>query len=411
MNQVLMIAYYYPPLGGVGALRPLQFSRYLPEYRWQSSIVSVANDYSYRQDRSLLDAIPKDQQIARAYRIPIFEIIRRFAKGPLKNYPLAYTFLDPQFDWVPSAIRAGLKLSESVKFDAIYATAPPYSVLRVAKKLGQKLNLPILADLRDPFTWNFGIKWPTTLHRLFYRIYEKRLLTSFNAIVTVNDTIRSKLMASIGEHLPPVTVIPNGYDPADFQITQELEKHKFTFGYVGSLYGGLSAIPFFEALSLAIKEQPRIKDDIIIHFMGNIDAKTLMSDAKRFNVDFAVEYLGFRPHKEAIKLMQQSHILLDFGATVESSAIPAKLFEYGASGRPVLSFSKPGKLADFIRQNQYGYLVNWSSPVEGCSKIIDLYNSWIRGEEIQGTPRDISKLFSRRSLTGKLADVLNSLIE
>jgi hypothetical protein len=44
MKELLMIAYFYPPLGGVGPLRPLKFSRYLHEHGWNTTVLSVSND-------------------------------------------------------------------------------------------------------------------------------------------------------------------------------------------------------------------------------------------------------------------------------------------------------------------------------------------------------------------------------
>jgi glycosyltransferase involved in cell wall biosynthesis len=408
MKNVLMIAYYYPPLGGVGSLRPLQFSRYLPEFGWVPSIVTVSNDTSYQQDDSLTRAIPSGQRIARAYRYPIYATIRKFMKGPLRKYTMAYSFLDPYFDWVPSAIKSGLNLSKQIDFDVILATAPPYSTIRVALELGKKLGIPVIADLRDPLSDNFNIKWPSRAHKYFYKIYEMRLLTSVNQLITVNEIEGSKLQSKHNGLFPTLEIIPNGYDPLDFAADGPIPtSDKFVFGHIGSIYEGMSVRPFFHSLSLAIKNRPEMSEVLEIRFMGNYNSTALLADANEYGVANYLFLFGFRPHSEAVRLMQQCHVLLNLAGMVLPSYITGKIYEYGASGRPVLNFAHSGNLADFIEQNEFGFSVDWPDPTEACNKIVELYDMWKNKVPIQGAPKASTEQFSRRALTKRLVEVLN----
>ncbi len=38
---VLMIAYYFPPMGGAGVQRTLKFAKYLPEFGWSPHVLTV----------------------------------------------------------------------------------------------------------------------------------------------------------------------------------------------------------------------------------------------------------------------------------------------------------------------------------------------------------------------------------
>ncbi|HBF38391.1 MAG TPA: glycosyl transferase family 1, partial [Firmicutes bacterium] len=40
INQILMIAYYFPPLGGAGVQRSSKFAKYLARQGWQVRVVS-----------------------------------------------------------------------------------------------------------------------------------------------------------------------------------------------------------------------------------------------------------------------------------------------------------------------------------------------------------------------------------
>ena len=40
-RRALVIAYFFPPLGGAGVQRTLKFVKYLPEFGWRATVVST----------------------------------------------------------------------------------------------------------------------------------------------------------------------------------------------------------------------------------------------------------------------------------------------------------------------------------------------------------------------------------
>ncbi len=71
MRKVLVIAYYFPPIGGSGTQRPAKFVKYLPEMGWQPYVISTTNAYDGHEcgkdDTTLLANIPPDVQV---WRVP-----------------------------------------------------------------------------------------------------------------------------------------------------------------------------------------------------------------------------------------------------------------------------------------------------------------------------------------------------
>ena len=53
-RKVLLLAYYFPPLGGAGSLRLLSFAQYLPEFGWEPIIVTVGEMGIAGEDPSVL---------------------------------------------------------------------------------------------------------------------------------------------------------------------------------------------------------------------------------------------------------------------------------------------------------------------------------------------------------------------
>ncbi|MHA1948563.1 MAG: glycosyltransferase [Candidatus Thorarchaeota archaeon] len=391
MKDLLMIAYYYPPLGGIGSQRPLYFSRYLPRNDWNANILTIANDYNYPRDKTLLKLIPDKQRIYRAYRMPIFKTFSYLARKNLRQYPLLYSFLDPYFDWVPSATRIGLKALKTTNYSAIYATAPPYSSLRVAVKLKAQMKLPIVADLRDPFTDNKFITWPSTLHK--------------------NEYMKRQVMARTGYSEDDVIVIPNGYDDDKLsKIQASPPKDRFVLGYVGSIYGELNPRSIFRAVKFAVRERPEMIEKMKIEFMGQMNEKHIEYEAKREGIESLVRFHGNRPHEDALSLMKSCHVLLLIGGMAIQEAVPAKLFEYASTGQPVLSFSKPGMLEDFIIREKFGFSVDGDEPHKGGRLIVTMFDEFVRTGVVKGNKYSHPTKFTRENLTPKLARVLDTLI-
>src|SRR5262245_20547383 len=65
-KRVLYVAYEFPPVGGAGVQRTTKFVKYLPEFGWDVSVLTVANPSVPLLDHSLADEIPADTVVCRA---------------------------------------------------------------------------------------------------------------------------------------------------------------------------------------------------------------------------------------------------------------------------------------------------------------------------------------------------------
>src|SRR5512133_3152494 len=57
-RRVLVLAYFFPPVGGAGVQRTLKFVKYLAELGWDATVVSTRRHSSRVRDRSLLADVP-----------------------------------------------------------------------------------------------------------------------------------------------------------------------------------------------------------------------------------------------------------------------------------------------------------------------------------------------------------------
>src|SRR3990170_4334961 len=136
MKKVLVIAYYFPPLGMGGVQRTLKFCKYLPDFGWKPIILTVKGIGYIAHDPSLLEEVRGKGEIYRS--INPLEFLARStkheslpagmqARSTMKILSSWFLFPDSKIFWFPSASLNGLKIIQKEKIDLLFATAPPYT--------------------------------------------------------------------------------------------------------------------------------------------------------------------------------------------------------------------------------------------------------------------------------------------
>ena len=64
-GRVLVVTYFFPPLGGVGVQRTLKYVTYLPRWGWQPSVLTPRNPAYTVRDPSLLTVLAPDLEVIR----------------------------------------------------------------------------------------------------------------------------------------------------------------------------------------------------------------------------------------------------------------------------------------------------------------------------------------------------------
>jgi len=205
-------------------------------------------------------------------------------------------------------------------------------------------------------------------------------------------------------------VLPNGFDPADFaEAAPSPPAGPFTFAYLGSLYLFQRAEPFLDGLRLWATEHRDLKDGGIRVLFAGKGTSEIAPHVAAMGLESVVEIRKLLPHREAIRLMTQSHaLLLIIGFCGDSGGIlTAKLFEYLASGRPILAVVPEGEAARVVREARAGCVVADPSP-RAIADGIEAVRTIVQ----QGTfaPRqEFIARFDGRRLTGDLARILDEI--
>jgi hypothetical protein len=434
MKNVLIIAYYFPPSGGPGVQRVLKYCKYLYECGWRPVVLTVIDgDYPAR-DESLLKEIP---QYVTVYRSKIFEPYKLYrkltGKNPntsvdVNNIPkqgekrkfseqiaefIRATFFipDARIGWYHYAVKLGKKIIEKENIDIIYSSSPPYTCSIIAKKLHNQFNIPWVAGFRDPWTGFLTAPNRWLLPKFIDCQMEKNVYKDCNALEAAWEGI----LKDFKNKYPYIDSakcfhLDNGYDSQDFpdEIYQHNEKFRVT--YTGSMYGKRNPETFLKAVEELVTESKVDVNKIHLRFAGRFGNEVLEM-FKNEILQNSIEVIHYVPHSESIKLLLQSEALLmivdDFKDNEE--IVPGKVFEYIGSKRPIITLAPEGAVAKIIRDTECG-MVSHSKDIETIKKIfLCYYTKFLNNDFNVIVNEDKIKLFERREITKKLAQIFDSL--
>lgn len=413
-RRVLFIAYFFPPLGGAGVYRTLKFVKYLPEFGWEAVVLTCQTGRRYLQDISLHQDIPPGTPIHRAPILdpdPGLAFLNRLRLRPLSNWARRWLALpDLRVGWLPGAYRMGRNIIRQESIQAIYSTSFPYTGHLIGQALKKASGLPWVADFRDEWTQNPSEIQSPSLHRRLSRQWEHNVLQEADRVISVSPIITQGLK----ELLPPpppekFATIVNGYDPDDFSTVDPYQRtEKFTLAYTGALYGPRTANFFLAALADLLQKNAVPADRIRVRWIGTFPG--LKAEIERHGLQEQMEILGYQPHHAAIHEQRCADGLLLLLPTLGGEgAVTGKIFEYLASGKPILALVPPqGVAAQLLRQAGSGWIVPPEDVAAISQAILQLYRHWQSGQSLQPN-WEVIRQYDRRILTQKLAALLDEI--
>lgn len=356
MKHLLMIAYYFPPLGGAGVQRTAKFAKYLARMGWRLDVISVEPpSFELRDDSGLKDISHDSIRIQRVkYREPFRNLDRLPGGWRLRSRCQDWMlFPDRMAGWLSPALMAAGRICEANPGIAVFSTSAPYTAHLIARQLKQHLKLPWIADFRDEWSQNPYFSFPAKCQLFRHRQVERSVLNGADLVLTVTDKISNGLLQLAPKSGALFEVIPNGFDPDDFRgLTPEPDTH-FTITHVGTLNAerGKLLQPLFQVLDDLIGTGQLPCGAIKLKLAGQGNYRDL-----NFPENILVETLSYVSHHEALQVMSGSDLLIL--AESNPAAFTGKIFEYMALKRPILGLVHPlSPAANLIREAGAGWVI------------------------------------------------------
>jgi glycosyltransferase involved in cell wall biosynthesis len=430
-KKVLIITYYWPPSGGSGVQRWLKFVKYLPEFGWKPFVYTPQNPSYTIIDESLSKNIPKE---ATVIRFPIWEPYDAFGKlsdlvgkrsdkihdisGQHRSwFKRATTWIrgnmivpDPRVFWVKPSVKFLRSFIADNKIQLIITTGPPHSIHLIGYRLKKQLPaLKWIADFRDPWSrWGLldSLSVSDAVKRIHARL-ERRVLQTADRVTTITP-FYVRQFSELGNR--DVQLLTNGFDDEDFTGLQIIRSEKFIIRHVGVVNEKCDPRPFMEALVSLMAHDANIRRDITVEFVGEVNNEFKSYVRAHPELSVITSFVPPVPHKELPPLYGSSAVLLLVlvGYKDAEGYMPGKLFEYLATGVPVLGVGPvQGDAASLLKETEGGVMIAPDDDRLIQEFIIRCYKSWTTNSLAK--PNGAIGNYSRKGVTEKLAGLLAEL--
>lgn len=415
MFKVLVIAYYFPPIGLSGVQRTFKFIKYMPQNNWRPTVITTSETAYYAHDHSLLNEIKdKDIEVIRIQGKEINSLLGK--KGNVKmpnewirkilNKVSNFLFIpDNKKKWSNEAYLKAKELLSKEHFDCLFVSGPPFSSFIEAEKLKKEFNIPLIVDYRDLWYGYHFRNFSTPYHSIKIKNMEYKVLKAADGVVVTNRGIKEKLM-DYYKFLTfnDILIIPHGYDPEDLEKFKREPKpnKKFIITYSGLFYENITPKYFFTAFRNLLNEKPEIAANIELHLIG-ITRKETWKLIKKLRLESYIVDFGYLSHLEVLSKLNFADCLwMMVGRGKNADTISSgKLFEYFGMEKPLIACLPEGKLKSYSEEYKAAIITQPDDIDEIKNAIITMYNNYLINNLPKPSKEYVEK-FRRDFLTEQL---------
>lgn len=348
-RHLVLLAWKFPPAISGGVYRPLSLVRYGVEMGWKITVISgPLQEKPTLAGIALSDSIPNEVTVIRL----------RSKDTPLPSYNY--------FPHIDGGFINGLTIAKTTKNlltehppTVVLATGPPFHSFIAAYYMARIFDAKFVIDYRDEWTecpFSFVDKSD------FDNWWERRCLNCADAVIftTQSQIEHNRKIFNTGDsnrfHL-----IPNGWEPTDFnEINFDNKYAKKTETLILSFLGRLGDHtlpgPFLDEIEKIFHRRADLQKKVKLQFVGQRSQKS-EEQLAQFAFPQNLIIYDHVVKKEANRLMYESSGLLIFYTKKFKRYIPGKLYDYLASGRPIVVFGTLGEVPNILKKLKLGYLI------------------------------------------------------
>jgi glycosyltransferase involved in cell wall biosynthesis len=375
VSRLLLVSHRPIDQAGGPAARWRSFVRHLPEHGWEVDIVSAKGGDEF--------AAPERAQ----RRARVMETAGKVADPVFRLAGLRPEAMPLSMLWVGGGTREIRGRLSAGSYDAVLATGPPFAALIAARRAGGKV--PLVVELRDLWARNPAFdRGGPVLRRL-----ESWVVDGSAAVIGVTP----EAAADLRERHPAARVeeIPNGFEPALIAMRRPA-RGGTTIIHSGTLTKDRPLEPLLRVLKPPLR--------LVLH--GYV-APEIRAEVERSSAE--VEYVEPSGWEDAVRRVAGADVTLVTQArgAGDETAVAAKVYEYLALGKPVLSITDGGATEALLRRLGADGL---TARLDDPSSIEAALGKIEAGELPEPlTPEKLAP-YERPRLAQRLAELLDSLV-
>jgi glycosyltransferase involved in cell wall biosynthesis len=366
MPSVVMLCPYFPPRGDIAVKRSLRFVRHLRASGWEPVVLSLPNGGGGAvRDPGLLATLPENVRVD--YGEPLRAAPRAARTPPaplslLRRLELAYyRGVQPSLlRWIPcdrfllralDTARRAVRLAHETQAKAIYASSEPTSVLPAAVWAGREAGLPVVLDLRDPWTLE-PMSFPQKPRPV--QLAESRLESwCFHRAARVilnTERARDAYQRRYPNLAHKFAALRSGFDRSMFEELAPVVAPGFSLVHFGNLYRHRGVEPLLRAMSELVAEGL----DMRLACYGKVRPAD-RATAKSLGIEHRLIERAPIPYAASLGVLRGAGGLLLTQPPQTSVQIPGKLYDYLCAGRPIVALSNNPEIDEIIARAGAGY--------------------------------------------------------
>lgn len=431
--HLLLLARYFPPGADVAGRRAQRFARGLSQAGLRVTVLTVEERFHAKLDPSLLGEGDQQYEILRTSTYaPITGLWgRRAGRGGWASKPaptaeggggprkrgtwsgaatrVAGTATrlvlrpDENLGWFPHAMAAARRLHARAPVDVVMTSMPPYSTLLAAERIARLTKARLVADYRDP--WASDRETSGNLiapQRRFEAWLERRLLHRVDLALFTSETARVFYREAF-PFLRAAEVLPNSIDRY-IPPTGEPIRAPLTWIHAGSTYGGKRSLaPVLHAMA-------KLRDTVparLVMIGEEPTAELALSES--LGIRDRIDWRGRLPLEETLAELRRAHRLVAVIAPEHPLSVPAKIFDYLSTSRPMLLLSTPGHAATRFLEGVDEHRCIAPDETDRIAELLRTDQRAIEAGGIPDVPRSTSARFESEFQIRRLAELLSEL--
>jgi len=393
--RLLFVTSFYPPITGGGSSRIHDFSRLLASIGFEVTVLTFSPLHSL-----LGMATSKEVKVIRlptlGFKHPLDQIFLSFVGTVLINMARAQDFVIASVPMGEPCIGAFLACSI--------------------------LNRRVVVDIRDEWEDAVINRTRRLLTRNLYRLY-KRLFNSIYRKSALVTTVTPTLVKRLRQRgVRSVHMAPNGADTELFRpISKEerteprrklgLQTDDFVVAYAGRVGWYYRVDTVIQALNILVKEQQLGSVKLLVMGAGE-KLQDYLDLSRKLDLGRNVLFLGEKSREEVAKILPCCDLgVIPFDDDpIWLSAYTTKIFEYCASGLPVMvSVASGADLEKLVKEYDIGFVAEPMKAEKVAEAILKAYKYRDRLEEMRANARRLSlEKFNREKITEELTKKLQA---
>jgi len=413
--SVTIFAPYFPPRARVGAIRPYRFAKYLSEFGWQVSVICIADSST-----QLSDLQKEEMKNVRLYNLapPIDRTTKKKttdSRNKAKNSKSVVNWLDSQFPidtWLPflASKRGEIEaiLMEN-KTDILFSTSDPWSSAVMANKISSAMNIPWVADFRDPWTLcdtRFSTKGKVA--KQIDERAERNIIKKADFVTYTSTATEDKYLKVYSDLGGKSATIRNSFDTNITEISENSARSdgKLIILFLGKFRALSTAESIITLLHYLKIQETDLFTNVEVHSYGELDDfDQKLATQKGVSDKFVVRETVH--HSEVSSEIKKADVLLLSTKPERDDIIPAKLFDYLPSGKPILSLVENPEVKSILDETRTG-IQTGSKDLDSALKFLKMIN---KGTKPTSSNLEKIKQYSAKYRAHELDVILQRVIE